>query len=173
MSKLLPEHFDANEWFVLFTFCVLVSTLFMLPRRFPRSVSIVFSCIGLGISQYADYILGVPPIDLYDADDTQFSELSDFFLYYLYAPFAYLFLYFFDKWKLRGLLISLYVLLCSAAGAGFEALAVYFHVFKYKGWSIGYSFVFYLFVQSVDVLLYYLIKKKYNQTKRASGPEWT
>jgi hypothetical protein len=134
--------------------------------------TIVFTFLAVGIPNYVDFLIGVPPVDLYDVNDTNKVELFDIVLYYLNAPFAYLFVYFFDKWKISGLRIALYVSVCSAAATAYEALADFFHVFKYKGWNLGYSFVFYLAIQSFYLLLYYLIKNKYKRTKRDTGPDW-
>ncbi|TNJ65677.1 hypothetical protein FE784_13550 [Paenibacillus hemerocallicola] len=71
-----------------------------------------------------------------------------------------IFIYLFDLWKIGGIRISLYVLGWSAAGTAFERLAAYMRVFHYKGWTLGYSFVFYLAIQSFTLFLYYLFKAK-------------
>lgn len=172
MNKLLPQQFDGNEWFLIISFFFIVSFMISLPRRFPNIVAIVFLFLGLGTPMYVDFILAPPPNDLYDVNDTSYYELFEIAFYYLYPPFAYIFVYFFDKWRVHGLFITVYILVWSMVGTAFEALAVYFHVFKYKGWNLGYSFVFYLAVQSLYILLYHVIKKKYNQTKRATGMNW-
>jgi hypothetical protein len=172
LNKILPIVFDGNEWFIRISFCVIAPIPFILPRRFPTIATIVLMFLAIGIPNYVDFILGVPPLDLYDVNDTNKYELLDMALYYLNAPFAYLFVYFFDKWKISGLRIALYVSVWSIAATAYEALAVYCHVFKYKGWNLAYSFVFYLAIQSFYLLLYYLIKKKYNRTKRDTGPDW-
>ena len=172
LNKLLPEHFDANEWFLLISLCTIVTVAVVLPRRFPTIVTIVFLAMGLGISMYVDFLLAPPPLDLYDINDTKYYELFEIPFYYLYAPFAYVFVYFYDKWKVRGLWTVLYVAVWSTASTLFERFADYCHVFKYKGWNLGYSFVFYLAVQSLYLLLYYMVKSSYNRTKREDGPEW-
>lgn len=172
MNKILPQRFDANEWFLIVSLLCVVVFASLLPRRFPGIVTIVFLSIGFGISMCADFFFAPPPNDFYDVNDSKYYELFEIPFYYLYAPFAYLFVYFFDKWRVQGLFVTLYVLIWSAVGTGFEALAVYFHVFRYKTWRLEYSWVFYLAVQSFYLLLYYIIKKKYHVTKREEGRDW-
>lgn len=173
MNKLLPQQFDGNEWFLIISLCIVITFSLLLPRRFPTIVTLVFLALGMGISMFVDFILAPPPNDIYDVNDSgDYYEFFEILFYYLYSPFAYIFVYFFDKWKIRGLFISLYVLVWSLIGVGFEAIAVFFHVFKYKEWNLGFSFVFYLFIQSFEIFLYYRIKEKYQQNKREDGYEW-
>jgi hypothetical protein len=152
---------------------VLTPIPFILPRRFPTIVTIVFSFLAVGIWNYSDFLVGAPPIDLYDANDSSTHELFDIVYYYLNVPFSYIFVYLFDKWKIHGIGIVLYIISWSLVAVAYEGLTVYLHVYKYKGWTLGYSLVYYLAVQSFYLLLYYVIKHKYNQTKRETGPEWT
>lgn len=163
MNKLLPLHFDSNEWFLTISFCFVALAAMMLPRRFPTIMTVALLSLGFGIAAYFDFYLGVPPLDLYDVNDTPDYELFELFVYALSSPFAYIFVYLFDLWKIRGIWISLYVLVWAAAGAAFEGLAAYMQVFHYKGWTVGYSFVFYLAIQSFLLFLYYLFKVKYDE----------
>lgn len=161
MNKLLPIHFDTNEWFLTISFCVVALVASMLPRRFPTIMTVTLLCLGFGIATYFDFYLGAPPLDLYDVNDTPDYEWFELVVYALTSPFAYLFVYLFDLLKIRGIWISLYVLGWSAAGTAFEGLAAYMRVFHYKGWTLGYSFVFYLAIQSFTLFLYFLFKTKY------------
>ncbi|MDF2962518.1 MAG: hypothetical protein K0S39_4253 [Paenibacillus sp.] len=169
----MPQHFDGNEWFSVISMLLICCIVFSLPRRFPAIVTIVFLCLGLGIAMYADFHFGVPPLDFYDINDTQRYELFDLILFVLYSPFAYLFMYFFDKWRPRGLWINVYILAWSAGGTLYEGLAAYLHVYKYKEWKLGYSFFFYLAAQAICLLFYYIIKSIYNRTKHHAGYDWS
>lgn len=122
---------------------------------------------------YVDFHLGIPPVDLYDINDSSQYEWFDLLIFVLYCPFSYFFAYFLDRWRLRGLTITLYVLGWAAAAVSYEAFAAYLHVYDFqKGWNSGYSFVFYLTSQAVTVWFYGMIKRHYNRTKSPSGPEW-
>ncbi|MDQ0113729.1 hypothetical protein [Paenibacillus harenae] len=169
----LPESFDANEWFLIISFLVITTVTLMLPRRFPTIISIVFLLIGSGIAMYSDFHFGIPPVDLYDINDSKQYEWFDLVTFVLYSPFSYLFLYVFDRWRLEGLKISLYVLAWSIAAVAFEAFAVRLHVYNFqKGWNSGYSFVFYLASQTFMIWFYYTVKNNYNRTKKETSPDW-
>ncbi|PYI53872.1 hypothetical protein [Paenibacillus flagellatus] len=167
-----PQRFDANEWFLLSALAVMAVLFFVMPRRFPKSVTIVFLALGVGIPMYADFLIAPKPFDLYDVNDTGNYELFEILFYFVYAPFAYFFVYFFDRWNVRGLGIAGYVVVWSAFAVAFEALAARLHVFHYKGWTLGYSSLVYLVVQSLYLAFYYRIKRTYAATKRESAPEW-
>ncbi|MBB6694862.1 hypothetical protein H7B90_26035 [Cohnella xylanilytica] len=169
MNEFWPRRFDSNEWFVLISLIIVYGVFLALPRRFPRVVALAYCSIGFGISMYWDFHLGIPPADLYDINDSPNYEITDMFLFVLYPPFAYFFVYFMDLWKIRGLGVALYVLACSAGGMAFEALAVYYRVFTYKHWTLGLSFLFYLFAQTVLAFLYLLIERNYGRKKMESG----
>ncbi|MFD2446905.1 hypothetical protein ACFSO7_23470 [Bacillus sp. CGMCC 1.16607] len=161
MNKLLPQHFDENEWFLIISLCIVFLFVLFLPRRFPTTLSITFFFIGIGIAMFSDFLLGIPPVNFYDINDSSNYEIFELITFILYSPFAYLFIYFFEKWEVKGLYISLYILVWSIIGTLYEALAVYFHVYKYHGWNFGYSFLFYLASQLITLLIYYFIKKNY------------
>jgi len=168
-----PLKFDGNEWFCLIVLLCGIVTTFLLPKRFPAIVTLSFFAIGLGIAMYVDFHLGIPPRDLYKINDIDQYEWADFLLFMIYTPFAYFFAYFLDKWKLRGLYVSLYVVSWTIAGTALEGLAVYFHVYEYKGWQLAYSFFFYFVAQMVTLYFYHVVKKIYQQTKQDSGRNWT
>lgn len=122
---------------------------------------------------FVDFHLGIPPRDLYDVNDVPEFELFELMAFLLYCPFAYLFAYLYDRWKIRGLGTTVYVFGWSVLAAVYEGIALYFHVYTYKNWNLGYSFLFYLIVQSLTLFIYHVIKQNYNRTKQATGQEWT
>lgn len=172
MDVMLPREFDANEWYILISLCTAISITLALPRRFPTAITLVILSLGVGFPMFFDFLLAPPPFDLYHINDTSKYELFEIILYYVCPLFAYLFLYYYDKWNVRGIFVTVYILAWSTFGMLFEALAVICHVFKYNGWNMGYSVVFYLAAQSFFIWLYSVIKKNYNQTKRETNPEW-
>ncbi|WP_134682631.1 hypothetical protein [Brevibacillus migulae] len=173
MKLYLPQQFDGNESFCLILLGITAVITFMLPPRFPMIVATAFFSIGLGIAMYVDFHLGIPPIDLYRINDRDQYELFDLILFITYSAYSYIYVYFLDKWKLRGMSISLYVLAWTFAGIVLEAFAVHFHVYTYKGWSLAYSFLFYIAALMVTLYIYFLMKRTYQQTKRDSSKDWT
>ncbi|TVY03951.1 hypothetical protein [Paenibacillus cremeus] len=166
----LPTKFDQNELLVIGFLIILILLLWLLPKRFPTSVTILILSFSIGISRIVDHSLAGPQIDFYDVMDTGDYELFDFFCYILYAPFAYVFVYLYDKWNIRGMYILLYITACSFVGIVFEWFTTtpYIHFFIYKQWSILYSFPIYLFIQSCTLLFYHVLKRIYYKTATIS-----
>lgn len=166
MNLFWPERFDANEWFVLAVIVVAYSGFLMLPRRFPAVVTFAILSLGVGVGFAADSIFAAPPADLFDVNDKKELEIFDLLVYFQYPPFNYFYLYFYDRLQIRGLSVIGYVLLWSTASYLIEALAVYFNVFHFtKGWSLQYSFVFYVFTQFALLSLFYVMKKQFVTVK--------
>jgi hypothetical protein len=107
-----------------------------------------------------DHSIGVPPFDLYDTNVNPKLTLPDFLTALLYMPFGYFFAYGYKVLKIKGLRIPLYILVWSLFGIGFEKLADHFHVFTYKGWSLRWSFLVYLFVQTTASALYHVLMRQ-------------
>jgi hypothetical protein len=153
----LPVKFDENEWFLISCILISYSVIFRLPKRFAFSQNVLFMLFGPTVARLSDHLLASPKIDLYTLMDTTDYDLFDFFTYLLYAPFSYLFVYFYDKWNIKGYKIILYIFLCSIGGAGFEWVNKMFHVFTYKGWQLPFSFSVYLVTQCLSLLFYHWI----------------
>lgn len=155
-----PIRFDLNEWFIIFaTIITLVPTL-LLPRRFSPAMTLFILTYNLYISHTADYLLGFPPYDLYDVNDSPKYEIFDFVLYSItYPPVTYLFLYLYDRWKWSGFRLIIYIMGCSILTTGMEWLADLAHVYAYKGWRLSYSFLVYIGVYTVNILLFRLAKR--------------
>ncbi|WP_223593924.1 hypothetical protein [Neobacillus bataviensis] len=156
----LPEKFDENEWFLLLCVGLSYLVVFLLPRRFPRSLSVLFLLTGTTIARLSDHLLASPKLDLYNIMDTPNYDLFDLITYFLYAPFSYLFLYFYDKWNIRGYWILLYLVLSTAGGTLFEWINQEFGVFTYKGWQLSYSFSVYLAIQCLVLLFFHWVMRR-------------
>ncbi|GAA0479829.1 hypothetical protein GCM10008986_00340 [Salinibacillus aidingensis] len=161
----LPEHFDHNEWFVLTGVILSYLLVFLLPRRFPLSVILLVMLCAIVFARVLDHMMASPSLDLYDIMDKGNYELFDLVLYSFYAPFAYLYIYLFDKFNVKGIWTGLYILVWSLIAIGFERVNVYFGVFNYHGWKGAYSFPVYLAVQSFTLLFFLYIQHHYNHLK--------
>jgi hypothetical protein len=165
MNLFWPERFDANEWFVLAVIVVSYPIVWMLPRRFPTIVSLAILSLGVGVGFLADSLFAAPPADLFDVNDRKEYEIFDLLVYFQYPPFSYIYLYLYDRLRIKGLSVIGYVLLWSVAAYLIEAWASYLNVFHFtKGWSLHYSFVFYVFTQFALLPLFYVMKKQFVTT---------
>ncbi len=90
----LPNSFDINEWFVLICMFIAFSVLHLLPKRFPLSISILIMLYSSTTARFADHILAMPRIDLYDIMNSPYYDLFDIFTYVLIG-LAGFFLYMF------------------------------------------------------------------------------
>ncbi|MBB2482571.1 hypothetical protein H5P36_20580 [Bacillus sp. APMAM] len=150
----LPQKFDENEWFVIIGIIISYTIVFLLPKRFPISISILLMMFGSTVARISDHLLAAPRVDMYNLMDTPKFDLFDLVLNLFYAPFAYLFIYFFDKFRIKGFTILFYIIGCTLVGTMFEWLTKQFHVFIYEGWQLAYSFTVYFIIQSLTLLLF-------------------
>jgi len=155
----LPKTIDFNEWFVIVSFILSMIIIFRLPNRFPLSVIILLSLFASVIARLCDHLLAGPKFDFYDLMDTGKYDLFDLFTYFLYIPFIYLFIYFYDKWRLQGVRVLFYIIICTFIGTTFEWISSLFKVFNYKTWEISYSFTVYFVIQPITLLFFEFIKK--------------
>ncbi|MDD9271094.1 hypothetical protein ACFPES_29010 [Paenibacillus sp. GCM10023248] len=155
-----PERFDLNEWFTLISLAVTLIIAFLLPKRFSPAAITVYCVFTVFLSQSVDSLIAVKPFDLYDVSDSSKYEIIDAVIYYVnYPPYTYFFMYFYDKWQLKGVWRVLYVVLYSGLSVFFEWLAVLCGVFKFKGWKLGYSPFVYVVVFVMYILVYHLTRK--------------
>ena len=81
----------------------------------------------------------------------------------MYAPFAYLYVYIYDKYQPKGISLIFYLIFWSVFSMGFEAVAVYFHIFKYKHWKLTYSLTVFFGIQYITLGFYHYLQKVYHQ----------
>ncbi|MDC3414997.1 hypothetical protein NC797_15270 [Aquibacillus sp. 3ASR75-11] len=169
---ILPVQFDQNEWFLIVMIILSYTVVFLMPKRIPWSQFILVMLLSVMIARLSDHLLASPSVDLYDINDTGKYDLFDFVTYLLYAPFSYLFIYFYDRFNIRGIGIVLYIVVCSFLGMLFEMTNALFEVFHYKGWSAVYSFSVYLVSQSITLLLFSYIRTAYHTLLRNQNKKW-
>lgn len=166
MIMYLPEKFDGNEWFILISLTLVMIFVLLLPKRFPPMVVAFVMLFNVFLGQTVDYIIAVPPYDLYDVNDRSDYEIFDCILYFLlYPPTAYLVIYFYSKFKIKGILLFAYIVICALITTGLEGIADLFHLFHYKRWKLIYSFPVYISVYGLNIVmlrfaLYYIRQKR-------------
>jgi hypothetical protein len=154
----MPQEFDSNEWVILIALIVGYGAIFMMPKRIPLSHTLLVMSFSIAIVKATDHILGAPPLDLYDFNDTSKYDFFDFLTWILYPVFGYFFVYLYETWAIKGSLNFIYIFGWSWFSFFFEWWTLEMNVFTYKGWKLAYSYPFYLFILSVYLLFYKFIK---------------
>ncbi|KAA0544599.1 hypothetical protein FZW96_19510 [Bacillus sp. BGMRC 2118] len=157
----LPTKFDHNEWFLLLALFISFSIILFIPKRIPVSISILIMLFSIVVARLTDHILSAPRTELYQIMDTEKYELFDLLLYFLYAPFAYIFVYVYYRLNIKGMKILFYIIVCSTFGTLFEWITVEFRIFDYKSWNLQYSFSIYLVSQACTLLLFMILWRRF------------
>ncbi|MDC3417358.1 hypothetical protein [Aquibacillus salsiterrae] len=157
---ILPIDFDKNELFVLGALVVVYGLFFRLPKRFPWSLTILIILFTATTARITDNLLSTSMYNLYDVMDSPRYDLFDLLVYLLYGPFGYFLVYYFDKWQLKKMSTVIYVFIVAVFSSLFERFSVSFHVFKYKGWQLSYSFSYYLVAIPLTLVFFYLLRVK-------------
>lgn len=155
----LPERFGLNEWFTLAAAVLAMGVALALPKRFSPVEITAYTVFTVYLSQTVDSLIAVAPFDFYDVNDTPKIEWFDMIIYYFcYPPTTYVFLYFYDKWQVRGWKRVGYVIGYSLLSMLLEGAADLFGVFTYKGWKLYDSFFVYVGVYIVYILVYKMVR---------------
>jgi hypothetical protein len=159
MILYTPVRFDLNEWFIICSAMTGVVISLLLPKRFSHVLTTFILLFNIYLAHTCDFLIAVPPYDLYDINDRPQLEIMDYVLYFIsYPPVAYIMLHFYDRWKLKGTRIILYIAGWSFLTMGLEGLAYLAHVCKYNGWQLSYSLLVYIGIYSVNILIFHLAR---------------
>lgn len=158
---IYDNRFNGNEWFVIAMIVIGTLAIWLLPKKFTLTQSLFNLLIGVVFGLMFDHTIAVPPFDFYDVGDESRYQLFDIFSYLMYAPFGYIFIYFYEKWGVRGFYTIPYILLWTSMGIGVEWFSVLVGIFHYKhGYQLVYSIPIYLFLQSIHLSLYLVLFPK-------------
>ncbi|RAN85258.1 hypothetical protein B5P41_34590, partial [Bacillus sp. SRB_28] len=116
------------------------------------TVTLIMLLFSMTYAQVIDHILAGKSSDLYDINDIEKYEWFDLITWFLYPPFGYTFVYYYDKWAIRGVRVFWYILLWAFISMGEEVLSLKFNIFAYNGWKLSYSFPVYLITLSIYLL---------------------
>jgi hypothetical protein len=151
---------SGSQWFtlVLLSFYIFV---FLLPKRFPSAITLIFILYGIAAGRFWDQVLGTPSIDFYDIGKSGKLDLFDIILYIAYGSPSYFMVYIFDRFKLRKQHLVFYIPVWALIAIGFEVLGNKLGVFNYKnGYKLIYSYPIYLISFSILFILYYKLYKQ-------------
>lgn len=161
MVIVYDQKFNSNEWFVIAALTIGVILVWKLPKRFPIKESLVYFIGFVFLGVVFDHTISIKPFDYYDVNDKSSYQLMDFVSYLMYGPFGYLYIYFYDFFKIKNKYNTIYVLLWTIISVVTEYFAHVFGVYHYKnGYEIYYSFPIYLLLLMSYLYLYKLLNSK-------------
>ncbi|HEY0828682.1 MAG TPA: hypothetical protein VGE40_11340 [Bacilli bacterium] len=156
---ILWEKFDLNEWFVLASLIVSYAAVIWLPKRVPTSLLILGLVWGFTSSTLFDFTIGGGLMDFYRVNDSNHYELTDLFTYFLFAPFSYFFIYFYEALKITKKTLMYYIIGWTVVGVGFQWIAELMEMTHYqKGYKPEYNIAVFLIIQTITGLFYIYIK---------------
>lgn len=159
LITIYDNKFNLNEWFVLFLLSSGLVLVWRLKKRFSTKEAIIYFLYSFFTAMVFDHTISVAPIDYYDVNDNSRYAFMDFLTYLMYCPFGYLFIYFFDRLKVKFSYAPAYVLLWALISVAMEFIAHSLGVYHYKnGYQIYYSFPIYLLTFSLSISLYRYLK---------------
>ncbi|WAH36610.1 hypothetical protein [Alicyclobacillus dauci] len=136
-----------------------LSWCFGCPADSPPKKAIIYFLIGAGFGFFFDHSLSTIPVDFYDINDSSKFTPIDVIKYWMYGPVGYLFFYMYDVLKVKPAYSPIYIFAWALLSLGLEWLSFSLGIFHYKhGYRLGYSFPIYLLVNSIWVILYYLVQ---------------
>jgi len=167
---LLPDQFDQNEWFIIISLILTYSLMIKLPKRFPLTITLLILFFGMAYVQVTDHILAGLSFNTYDINDFGKYELFDWIGWFIYPPFGYFFVYFFDKWPIHGRRIFWYILGWSFIAMLVEWISLKFNFFKYYNWNFAYSYPVYLLTLCIYLLFFHYINYRFEKLKALRKP---
>ena len=158
----LPEKFDANELFIIFSTVVTWTLMFILPRRLSAVTITIIWTFNVFLALLADITIGIKPYAFYFTIDHKTHELFDVLLHFAtYPTLPYFVVSFYQLNKPKGLKHLSYIIFWAGVAIAIEWISLKFHVFTYTGWKLYLSFFVYLVVFAANILLSNFIEMKH------------
>jgi hypothetical protein len=139
------------------------AAVLLLPKRLPGRYMAFGLVWGFASSTLFDFTIGGGLLDFYRdrVNDSDRYELTDLLTYFMFAPFGYLFIYFYDLLKINKKTFTFYVIAWSLAGLGVDCISSWMKMTNYKnGYRMEYDLVVYLTVQTLTAVCYEYLKRR-------------
>lgn len=157
----LPEKFDANEIFIIFSTVLSWGIMFNVPRRVSAVTFTIIWTFNVFLALMADITVGVKPNDFYFTIDHNTHELFDVLLHFAtYPTLPYFVVNLYQQIKPKDLKLVFYIIFSAGVAIALEWISMKFHVFTYTGWKLYLSFFTYLVVFAANIWLSNFIEKK-------------
>jgi hypothetical protein len=159
MTTIYDQQFNLNEWYLIVLLFIVAILFFYLPKRFSTQVTIVFLLFGTYTGYITDFLIGIDPLNFYDVNDSSKYTMSDLVTYIIFGPWSYFYFYIYDRLRLTTKHAPLYILIWSCIGIMVEWVSHEIGVYHYRnGYTIYYSLMIYIIVQSIGLIMFYLVK---------------
>ncbi|MDQ0351617.1 uncharacterized protein YacL [Alkalibacillus filiformis] len=158
---MLWEEFDRNEIFLIAMLIVVYAVFFLLPKVLPKHITVLYLLIGFTIPIIFDFTIGGGMLNFYQVNDSNAYELTDVITYINFAPFAYFYIYFYEKLNIRKVTFIPYTIIWVIIGLLLEVLSKFMNVIHYQNnYEVYYSVIIFIVILTFNGLFYELIKKK-------------
>jgi len=153
------ESFDKNEVFLLILNITAYLVVFLLPKKLTLQMKIFSLLWGFSLGTLFDFTIGGGLVDYYKVNDLNNYEVTDIFYYLLFAPFGYLFFYFYEVFRITKRTFIVYVLTWSLIGVAALWLLTLMDIITFqKGFKLSYSFPVFLVTQTISGIYFLLVK---------------
>lgn len=157
---ILWEHFDRNEWYVMAMLVIAYGALILLPKRLPPKWMVLGLVWGFASSTLFDFTIGGGLIDFYVVNDSDRYELTDLLVYFLFATFAYFFIYFFEVLKISKKTLIYYIIGWTIVAFIMQWVSEWMRLTEYqKGYKMEYNIVVFLIIQTITGWFYSRFKE--------------
>ncbi|SFB19568.1 MULTISPECIES: hypothetical protein [unclassified Bacillus (in: firmicutes)] len=164
-EPISPKHFDKNEWWIISLFFFIGFIVFYLHKKsrlVTTSELLLIFFLNIYLASLGDYILAMDPVDLYDTVDLNSGELFDIPLHMIIYPGTiYIALHFYLLIRPKK---SYYIVFWALLLTFLDWISThFFHLYTYKGWNLRYSFLVYLVIMTVNLLLLTRVRKSFSK----------
>ncbi|MFC0211438.1 hypothetical protein ACFFK0_03065 [Paenibacillus chartarius] len=168
---ILWERFDLNEGFVIIMLLLSYGAIAVLPKRLPASLLVLGLVWGFASSTLFDFTIGGGLMDFYVVNDSNQYELTDLLVYFMFAPFGYFFIYFYEVLHIRRKTLVWYILGWTAVGVGVQWIAEWMRMTTYQhGYRLEYNIAVFLLIQTITGLFYMYLKERPGNKGTQGGP---
>jgi hypothetical protein len=153
--------FDWNEWFMLVSSVIAFSIVLLIRKHFSPLVFWVIWIYSIAYIETVDYSLAGSPFEVYYcADNKTYEPFASVIHIFLYPSFSFMFLFFYEKWKLYGRKLVWYILIWDVFSIFFEWVCIKNGVLTYTGWKLHYSIPIYPISALLLLAVYHFTKKQ-------------
>ncbi|MCM3163524.1 hypothetical protein KDJ21_017665 [Metabacillus litoralis] len=157
---MLWESFDKNEVSLLLFNLLAYLIIFLLPKKFTPRATLLSLFWGVTIGMLFDFTIGGGLLDFYRVSDSNRYEVFDLVYFLLYAPFGYLFFYFYEGLNINKKTVVIYILGWALIGVFFQWIFVKMEIITFqKGYKLSYSFPVFLVTQTISGIYYEKLRK--------------
>ncbi|KIL38659.1 hypothetical protein SD70_25160 [Gordoniibacillus kamchatkensis] len=152
--------FDKNEWFVVVASIVLMSYIVMIRKHFRPATLIILWVYNIAFIATIDYAIAATPFHVYDClDNETYEPMAAYAHAFVYTPYSIIFLYYYDKWGIRGKKLIWYLAAWTCYALCFEWISLKFGFLTYRTWRLYYSIPTYPIAALILICAYRFIEK--------------